>query len=540
MFLLKKLKENDIYKIIDTLNQKETKTAVGYCRFSSDHQREESIEAQQRIINDYAKRNNYKIIDWYIDRGVSGKTVNRPSFQKMLEVIASGDCNFNSVIVHKMDRFSRNSGDAIKYKDILHDYGIELVSTVEQIKDDAQGRLVYGIMSTINQFYVDNLSTEVMKGLRENAYKCKWNGGKPPLGYNVENGKLVINESEAIIIRKIFEMSADGYGYNTILRELNKCGYKTKYGKPFGKNSLYELIRNERYYGCYIYNKCAKRDSQNKRNSHKYKDESEIIRIENGNPAIISKELWERANMSRKITTRTNSKAKYPYLLSGLLYCGECGAKMHGNHRKYGPTGYNTYRCNKQANQLNCACKEIRSDTLEQFVIDTLIEHFFSPNIIEIITEQINDLIKEKASTENEKTLTAKSTLKGLETVRNNLVEAMAQAGYNKAIADKLESTEKQIEEYTRLIAEEEEKEKNTSSVSKADVEDKIKTLRSAMLDIRSIEKTRLLLHSYIDKIIIDNISVKVTFKVTFSVFINGNTETVTYEHIEVKRRKEL
>ena len=124
---MKKLKENDIYKIIDTLNQKETKTAVGYCRFSSDHQREESIEAQQRIINDYAKRNNYKIIDWYIDRGVSGKTVNRPSFQKMLEVIASGDCNFNSVIVHKMDRFSRNSGDAIKYKDILHDYGIELV-----------------------------------------------------------------------------------------------------------------------------------------------------------------------------------------------------------------------------------------------------------------------------------------------------------------------------------------------------------------------------------------------------------------------------
>lgn len=536
---MKKLKENDIYKIIDTLNQKETKTAVGYCRFSSDHQREESIEAQQRIINDYAKRNNYKIIDWYIDRGVSGKTVNRPSFQKMLEVIASGDCNFNSVIVHKMDRFSRNSGDAIKYKDILHDYGIELVSTVEQIKDDAQGRLVYGIMSTINQFYVDNLSTEVMKGLRENAYKCKWNGGKPPLGYNVENGKLVINESEAVIVRKIFEMSADGYGYNNILKELNKCGYKTKYGKPFGKNSLYELIRNERYYGCYIYNKCAKRDSQNRRNSHKYKDESEIIRIENGNPAIISKELWERANISREITARTNSKAKYPYLLSGLLYCGECGAKMHGNRRKYGSSGYNTYRCNKQANQLNCTCKEIRSDTLEQFVIDTLIEHFFSPNIIEIITEQVNDLIKEKASAENEKTLTAKSTLKGLETVRNNLVEAMAQAGYNKAIADKLESTEKQIEEYARLIAEEE-KEKNTSSVSKADVEGKIKTLRSAMLDIRNIEKTRLLLHSYIDKIIIDNVSVKVTFRVTFSVFINGNTETVAYEHIVVERRKEL
>lgn len=538
VFLLMKLREDDVYKILNTFSQKQTKNAIGYCRFSSDHQREESIEAQQRIITEYANRNNYKIIDWYIDRGFSGKTVNRPSFQKMLDDISSGNCSFDTVIIHKMDRFSRNAVDAIKYKGILHDYGIELVSTVEQIKDDAQGKLVYGIMSNINQFYIDNLSNEVMKGLRENAYQCKWNGGKPPLGYNVENGKLVINESEAVIIRKIFEMSADGYGYNSILKELNKCGYKTKYGKPFGKNSLYDLIRNERYYGCYIYNKCAKRNSQNQRNSHRYKDESEIIRIEGGNPAIISKELWEKANTARKISARNNCKAKYPYLLSGLLYCGECGAKMHGNHRKYGSSGYNTYRCNKQANQLNCNCKEIRSDILEQFVINTLTEHFFNPDIIEIITEQVNDLIKERADTENEKTLTAKSTLKGLETVRNNLVEAMAQAGFNKAIADKLESTEKQIAEYTNIINEE--ANKKASSVSKEEVEDRIKTLKNAMLDIKNIEKTRLLLHSYIDKIIIDNITVKVTFKVAFSVFIKGDIQTVEYEYTEVKRRKEL
>ena len=85
-------------------------------------------------------------------------------------------------------------------------------------------------------------------------------------------------------------MAADGYGYNKILRELNACGYQAKAGNPFGKNSLYDLIKNERYKGVYIFNRRAKRNSQNQRNGHKYKNESEIIRIEGGKPAIVSKE----------------------------------------------------------------------------------------------------------------------------------------------------------------------------------------------------------------------------------------------------------
>ena len=294
---MQKVKQQDIENLLSNLKESLI-PAVGYCRFSSDMQREESIEAQQRFICEYAERNGYKIIDWYIDRAFSGKTDKRPSFIQLIDDVKKSNCTFKAVIVHKTDRFSRNSVDAIRYKDILQDNNVQLISTTEHIENTANGKLVYGIMSTINQYYIDNLGNEVMKGLKENAYNLKFNGGKPPLGYDIVDGKYVINEAEAIIVRKIFEMSAEGCGYNSIIREMQANGYLTKAKKPFGKNSLHSILKNERYKGVYIFNKCSRRSSQNTRNSHKYKDESEIIRIEDGCPAIISKDLWERANQS--------------------------------------------------------------------------------------------------------------------------------------------------------------------------------------------------------------------------------------------------
>ena len=536
-----KLNNTDIQKIIDQIqdNQSDKIPACGYCRFSSDHQREESIEAQQRIINEYADKNGYNIVEWYTDRAISGKTVKRPDFQRMLKTIGTSDCPFKVVIVHKMDRFSRNAADALKYKDILRDYGVELVSTAERIKDDANGRLLYGIMSNINQYYIDNLSNEVLKGMKENGYKCLWNGGKPPLGYDVDpvEKKLVINEEEAVIVRKIFEMSADGYGYNTIIQTLNSYGYKTKAGNDFGKNSLYDLIKNERYYGVYIFNKRAKRSSTNTRNMRKYKDENEIIRIEGGNPAIVSKALWTRANASRKLSATFTTNAKHKYILSGLLKCGECGAKMHGNHRHGRTKCYSTYRCNKQANQLTCTCKEIHADVLENFVIDGLMEHFFNDEIIDIITDQINEKIKEITQTDNEKIIAAKNSIQGLKIARNNIVEAITQTGYNQALSDKLDSIEKQISAFQMLIDEDE---KIDIVITRQDVEKKIKALKNDLLKTENIEKTKLFLHNYIDSIVVDNNTVKVTYKVAFFVPIDNEEVEICYNHIVAEPRKSI
>ncbi|MBR3837468.1 MAG: recombinase family protein [Clostridia bacterium] len=537
-----RLNEHDMINIIGKMQDKGSMIpACGYCRFSSDLQREESIEAQMRAIVEYASKNGYKIVEWFCDRAVSGKTVNRPEFQRMLDKIGTRDCPFEAVLIHKMDRFSRNAADALRYKDILRDYSIELVSTVEKIRDDANGRLLYGIMSNINQYYIDNLATEVLKGMKENAFKCQWCGGKPPLGYDVDlvTKKLVINENEAIVVRKIFELSAEGYGYNKIIQELNNRGYKTKAGNPFGKNSLYDLIQNERYYGVYIFNQRAKRTSSGTRNMRKHKDESEIIRIEGGNPAIVSKELWDRANASRRISAKLSTNARYEYILTGLIHCGECGRKMCGN-RRYGSTkSYLTYRCNKSSNNLDCKCKEVHADILESFVIDNLMKHFFDPKIIDIITEQVNRKIKDITSKENEFVVDARNALKGLNLAKNNLVEAIAHTGYNPTIGDKIESIEKQISEYQSII-DESEKGKEEISISREEVETKIKQLREDILQRKHVDLTKIMLHQYLDDIVIDNHSIQVTYKVTFSVVIDGKEVEIPYQHIVKEARKKL
>lgn len=536
-----RLNEADMEKILGKMQGKSNTPipACGYCRFSSDLQREESIEAQQRIITEYAEKNGYEIIEWYIDRAYSGKTVNRPDFQRLLNDISSNDCRFKTVIVHKMDRFSRNAAQALEYKGVLQDYGIELVSTAEQIKDDANGKLLYGIMATINQYYIDNLSNEVLKGLKENALKSYYNGGKPCLGYKIVDKKYVIEESEAVIVKKIFQMAADGYGYNTIIKELNARGYKTKAGNNFGKNSLYDLIQNERYKGVYIFNKRVKRNSQNKRNNRKYKDPSEIIRIENGCPPIVSKELWDRANAARKMTARLSTNAKNNYLLSGLVYCGECGSKMHGNPRKKGANGYCTYRCNCQATKLNCSCKEIRTDVLEEFVISNLTEHFFNPEVIDIITDEINIKLRESLNSEKEEIRKLKSSLSGLRLTRNNIVDAIAKSGFNQALSEKLDSTEKQIAEYESMIRKDEEQ-KSEITITREEVKEKIDCLKQHMLNPANVEQTKFVLQQYIDRITVDNNSVKVTFKVTLFYCLDGKQQEISYTYFISERRKYL
>lgn len=504
------------------------KKAVGYCRFSSDHQKELSIDAQKRKIIEYCERNGFEITEWYIDRAFSGQTVDRPDFQRLIKTIESGKFDFEAVIIHKLDRFSRNVLDSFYYQQFFADNKVELISTEENFSGD---EFMFGINALLNQRYVKNLSKEVMKGMNERAYKALFNGGKPPLGYDVsEDGQYIINEAEAVIVRMIFEMSAKGYGYNTIIRELNSRGYKTKKGNQFGNNSIYDLLRNEKYCGTYCFNKTVKRNSKRKRNMHKYKDDSEVIRVEGAIPAIVSEDLWNRANASRKITAKTSTNAKYNYLLSGLIYCGECGAKFHGKHRKYGANAYNVYQCNKKDNQLLCGCKEIRADIIEDFVINCLKEHFFNENIVDIITEQVNEKVAEIKNSDDETITNVKNALSGLKLARSNLVDTLAQTGFNATLTDKLNSIEKQIKEYEAMVEADRAKREDVI-ISREDVKRKIDELTEIIKNPDNIDQTKLMLRNYIERIEVSSKTISVTFKVAVSFLSDCELEQVFYNH---------
>jgi site-specific DNA recombinase len=301
---------------------------VGYYRFSSDMQREESIEAQQRACREWAARHQIEIVGEYIDRAKSATSDQRPEFQRMIRDAANG--TFSTVIVHKLDRFSRNRYDSAHYKHQLKRYGVTLRSVIENIDGSPESVIMESVLEGMAEYYSLNLAREVEKGKRENALKGKHVGGKPPLGYDVDRATmmLVVNAEEAQAVQTIFKMYLDGATYSEIISALNNRGATTKWGGQFGNNSLHSILRNPKYTGVYTYSRSASKDVDGKRNGHAYKEDTEIIRVEGALPVLVSQEDFDRVQEQMTYRQRKAAKhhAKRTYLLSGKVYCGECGA----------------------------------------------------------------------------------------------------------------------------------------------------------------------------------------------------------------------
>jgi site-specific DNA recombinase len=207
----------------------------------------------------------------------------------------------------------------------------------------------------MSEYYSKNLAREVMKGMRESALQCRALGGRAPFGYkiNPETRRYEIDESEADAVRMIFEGVCEGHGYSEIITQLNHLGYKTRNGKPFGKNSLTEILRNEKYKGIYVFNRAASAVGH-KRNSHKSKPEGEMIRIPGGMPALVDETAFDRVAAILKSRARYSPRSGNieTYMLAGKIRCGICGGSYCGNREHSGRNKALrvTYRCINRVN----------------------------------------------------------------------------------------------------------------------------------------------------------------------------------------------
>lgn len=270
--------------------------AVVYARFSSTNQRSESIDAQKRACYKYISEQGYTPVGDYVDEALTGTNLLRPGFQKLLEDSQKG--MFDTVIVHKYDRLSRSVYDTLDVQQQLARYGIRVESVIEPFNDSPEGQLQQIVQLGVSQYYSANLAREVVKGLKENAYKAIHNGGLPCLGLDVdpETKKYVINEHEAEAVRIIFEKVTQGWSYRELAEYLNLLGYRTKMGKKFSAtSSFYDILTNPKYKGEYVFNRSVSKPKQlgMKRSHRKNKNEEEIIRVPNGIPAIVDEETFE-------------------------------------------------------------------------------------------------------------------------------------------------------------------------------------------------------------------------------------------------------
>ena len=421
--------------------------AAAYARFSSEMQRDESIAAQLRAIRAYCEKNGLLLVHEYIDRAHSATNDQRPEFQQMIGDAKRG--NFDLVIVHKLDRFSRNRYDSVIYRRQLKNAGVELRSVLENLDGSPESILLESLLDGLNEFYARNLAREVQKGKKENALRAKHVGGLPPLGYRVnpETMLLEIEPFEAQAVQLLFQMYLDGKGYTAILNELNRRGYRTKRGQPFGKNSLYEILRNEKYMGTYTYNRTVSKSVSGKTNRHRLKPDDEIIRIPNAIPALISPQdfaaVQKKMNERRHKTARF--KAKHVYLLSGKIICGVCGSPYAGNARKARPDHplYCSYRCTRRNAKTACRNTEIRAQTLENHVLSLLANQVFDETLLPELYRRYADFAAQKDEEGHRTLCTLSARLDLVQSGFRNIVAVVVETG-SAALNEKLRELEMQ------------------------------------------------------------------------------------------------
>lgn len=412
--------------------------AVIYARFSSDNQREESIEGQIRECMEYTERNEITVVGNYIDRALSAKTDNRPNFQKMIKDSYKG--LFDLVIVWKLDRFARNRYDSAHYKTILKKNGVKVVSARESIAEGSEGILLESVLEGYAEYFSADLAEKVNRGMMENALKCMNNGAGIPLGYYVDDTQhLQIDEKKAPYVREIFQRFADGEMIKTIIGDLNARGatisYKLKksrrevkvYERPLCYNTVRRILSNRKYIGEY-----------------KFKD----IVVPNGVPAIVEQDLFDKVQkrLEQNKKAPAKHKAEDDYLLTTHLFCGKCKSMMVGEcGTSHTNKTYRYYKCNSQKRKHNCDKKTVSKNFIEDLVVSAVAKKIMDDELMEHLADSLYAL----QLTEDTKIPQLKSQLAEVENGIENMLNAIQQGiildSTKKRLAD-LEERKKTLE----------------------------------------------------------------------------------------------
>ena len=391
---------------------------VIYARYSSHNQTECSIEGQIEECKRYAELNDYNVINTYIDRAKSGTKDNREEFLKMIE--DSKKKEFKYIIVYQLDRFARNRYDSAIYKKELKTRDIRVLSSRENITEDASGVLMESMLEGMAEYYSLELGQKVRRGMNYNGENFYYNGGTVPLGFklqeitiNIENSlkpiikkKYILDNEKASIVQKIFEMYANGSKMVEIISTLNSLGVKTAYNKSFNKSSIRRILENKKYIGTYTYNGIETSDAI---------------------PRIVSDELFNRVQMElvKNGLAPSRNRAKNEYLLTGKLYCGDCKEKMTGTSGTSKTKELHTYYiCKNSKAHKNCTKKRIKKDYLEDLVVLFAKRTLTNENINKI-AKKIVDIANNEQNNQVLKTIN--KNIKENEKKKNNLLQAITE-----------------------------------------------------------------------------------------------------------------
>lgn len=377
------------------------------------------------------------VVNEYCDRAISGKTDNRPSFQRLIKDSEKGQ--FDAVIMYTLDRFARNRYDSAIYKAKLKKNGVRVFYAKQPMPDTPEGIILESVLEGYAEYYSENLSRNIKRGLKENALQCIAVGGAGmPLGYTVgEDRKYKVDPVGAKIVQEIFQMYADGMSATQIINFCNEKGYKTARGNKFNKNSLRTILKNDKYIGVYRF--------------------MDIV-IEGGMPAIIDKKLFDKVQetLQHNFSARARNKAKEDYLLTTKLFCGHCGSAMVGESgtSKTGKVHF-YYKCVDRKRKHNCTKKVEKKDWIEELVVRFTVQEVLTDENIDLIATRAMEII-EKESADRTYLEGLQSELKEVQKKIKNIMTAIEQGIITPTTKERMDELEAEKNNIEGMIAREE------------------------------------------------------------------------------------
>ena len=476
-------------------------TAVIYARYSSDNQREESIEGQIRECTAYAEKNGITIVKHYIDRALSAKTDNRPDFQQMIK--DSEKRLFDIVLVWKLDRFARNRYDSAHYEYLLERNHVKLVSATEPISDSPAGIMVKSMLTGMAEYYSAELSEKVVRGMTENVLKGKYNGGTIPIGFKVDEEKFFqVDPLKAPFVVEAFQRYNDGATMKELMNWLNDSGVTTNRNQKFTYNSVQTLLTNKRYIG-----------------ENHFKD----IVMPDSIPAIVDKDLFEEVQLKIKKNSRAPArhKAEDDYLLTTKLFCGMCGAMMFGECG----TGRNKvvhhyYKCATAKRFKTCKKKTVRKEWLEDLVIAETMKLIQDDAVIDAIVAEVMELQDQ----ENTTLPLLEKQMREVENGIENMLNAIQAGVLTNSTKSRLEKLEAQQKELEVRIAEEK---IARPRLSENQVRFWLTRFRKLDPNVKSHRET--LINTFVNAVYLYDEKVLITFN------YKDGTKTITFDEIAAK-----
>ena len=370
-----------------------------YARVSSDRQDVDlSVAAQLRALREHARKNDYIVVREYVDEAESGRIADRPEFSKMIDAASKAEAPFKEILVWKFSRFTRKREHAVAFKSLLRRKGVRVVSITEQADDSPTGKLLEGIIESVDEFYSENLAQEVLRGMREAASRGFWVSSYSPFGYNrvmVQDGAkkrptLVPDSDASRIVKRIFDMAEAGNGMVAITSTLNDEGILSPRGKLWGKTSVHAILVNEAYTGTLVWGTNSK-------------DSAEPVRVEKAFPAIITKAQFGRVG---KLMRSRAPKRSHPrrvgstYMLSGLLKCKACNRALSGQDAKSGQFAYYVCQSIMKRGKDACHTPRLNARRFEEMIVEKIRSSILTDGsiteLVKVVDEQMDGIAGEQ------------------------------------------------------------------------------------------------------------------------------------------------